>query len=76
LLRRVGRGLRSVQVLGIVEVLGHEASDADETQVVEEGADLLRRLVDSVRVLVEQRQEHLFAAFAVAVLAARAGSAS
>ena len=37
-----------VQVLGIVEVLGDEASDADETQVVEEGADLLRRLVDSM----------------------------
>jgi hypothetical protein len=48
LLRRFGRRPGPVQVLRIVEVLGDQASDADEAEVVEEGADLLRRLVDSM----------------------------
>ena len=42
LLRRLGRGFGSVRVVGIVEALGDEASDADEAEVVEEGSDLLR----------------------------------
>ena len=42
LLRRLGRGFWLEQVVGIVEALGDEASDADEAEVVEEGADLLR----------------------------------
>ena len=43
--------------------------------MVEEGAELVGGLVDAVAVLVEQRQEHLFAALAVTVLASRAGPA-
>ena len=40
-------GLGKLEIVGVVEVFGDEAADADEAEVVEEGADLLGGLVDS-----------------------------
>ena len=40
-------------IVGVAELFGHEAADADQAEVVEEGAELVGGLVDAVAVLVE-----------------------
>lgn len=67
--------MRTRVVVRVVELLGDEASDADLAEVVEECADLLGGLVDSVGVLVEQSEKQSFAPLAVAGLAGGAGPA-
>ena len=49
--------LGTLRVVGVVEALGDEAADADLTEVVEEGADLVGSAVDVVGVLVEEGEE-------------------
>lgn len=64
-------GLGRGEVVGVVELLGDQTPDPDRPQMVEEGPELLRGLVDGIGLRLKKREKQLLAPVPVVVQACR-----